>query len=421
MKRIYFGWYVVLYSVLVNMLINGTTLNAFGLYVLPVSKEFGLSRANMNTAIILMNIGGAVIAPGLGWLLDRVAARPVLFVGGIATGLGFTALSLSHSVLFSAVVIGLFLTASEAAAGRSASILIVRWFTANRGRALTFGAMGLSLAGIAVVPIVGISIGHYGWRTTLLLSGVAISVAIFGLGLFVRERPNAEEKAREMKAPARADGAAPPVAAKPIPVPRLLRMPQFWCIGIAGALPMAISQAAMISIVPMAMQAGAPVAIAATLSSAYGLTAISGKFALSVVADRIDRILMLTGVFCFGAIGIGLLAFGHTFSMLLACAGLVGLSSGVLIPLISALNAERFGPSTFGTVTGLMAPITAIMCAVMARFAGEVFDHTGGYDLAFEIFAGLQLLAAAIMFTTRYTSPATQAAPAPTILAHAAE
>ena len=177
----------------------------------------------------------------------------------------------------------------------------------------------------------------------------------------------------------------------------------------------------MISIVPMAMQAGAPVAKAATLLSVYGLMAISGKIVLSVFADRIDRILLMTGVFCLGAVGMGLLVTGHSFTMLMVCAGVVGLSSGALIPLHSALIAERFGPASFGTVGGLMAPIIAVMCAVLARFAGDVFDKTGGYDLAFTIFVGLQLLAAALIFATKFTKPALEAAPFSPPLPHPAE
>ena len=62
----YFGWIVVFVGAIIMMLVMGTTVSVFGLYVLPVSSEFGLSRADVNSGFALMNLGGAVIAPLVG-------------------------------------------------------------------------------------------------------------------------------------------------------------------------------------------------------------------------------------------------------------------------------------------------------------------------------------------------------------------
>ena len=66
----YFGWVVVIVGAFIMMLTMGTTVGVFGLYVLPVSQEFGLSRADVNSGFALMNLGGAVIAPLVGRAAD---------------------------------------------------------------------------------------------------------------------------------------------------------------------------------------------------------------------------------------------------------------------------------------------------------------------------------------------------------------
>ena len=42
---------------------------------------------------------------------------------------------------------------------------------------------------------------------------------------------------------------------------------------------------------------------------------------------------------------------------------------------------------------------------IAVRFAGEVFDRTGGYDLMFNVFIIAQIVAAGLMFVTRFARP----------------
>jgi hypothetical protein len=74
------------------------------------------------------------------------------------------------------------------------------------------------------------------------------------------------------------------------------------------------------------------------------------------------------------------------------------------------LLADRFGIASYGTVRGLAAPVTTMLSAVCVRFAGEVFDRTGGYELMFSCFVGLMLVAAVVIFATRFTKAAAFAA-----------
>ena len=76
--RIYYGWFIVAMSVVIFTLLLGTTYHAFGVFVVPVSRDLGLSRAEINTALILFSIGNAIWAPIVGQMLDRLATRPIM-------------------------------------------------------------------------------------------------------------------------------------------------------------------------------------------------------------------------------------------------------------------------------------------------------------------------------------------------------
>ena len=404
MTRPFYGWYLVAYSVLCQAILVGTTQTSFGLYVVPVSHEFGLSRADMNLGIILLNLGGALFAPIAGWLSDRVSLRLLMISGAVLVAGTFGMLSLSTSALLSAFLLGFVLMAGMSAVARPETVLVVRWFDARRGRALALAAMGLSLSSIVVAPMVGLAIGELGWRSALLISGgVAAAAAAVPL-LFLRMVPTAEEKAREVPPAAPAGSETTPADPKPISIGALLRMPAFWLIGFAVAIPMSVSQGVVISLVPMAVESGMPVALAATLLSFSGMTAITAKLGLAVIADKVNQMTLLLAMFCIGAIENVLLfvvAGQNSYAVLAICAVFQGLSSGMLMPLFNALIARRFGTVSFGTVLGMIFPIIAVNNAIFARYIGEVYDRTGSYRLAFLSFAAMEVLAIGLMLIAR--------------------
>lgn len=163
---------------------------------------------------------------------------------------------------------------------------------------------------------------------------------------------------------------------------------------------------------PLALEDGLSTLQATSLLSIIGAAAIASKLLLVAFADRIDRVVVLAGLMVLGILmNLGLLS-STGYPLLVGCALLLGVATGALAPLFYTLLADRFGPASFGSVRGLMTPLTAILGAVGVRYAGEVYDRTGGYDLIFATFMGVQIVAAVLMFATRYTRPAV-AAPRP--------
>ena len=59
-----------------------------------------------------------------------------------------------------------------------------------------------------------------------------------------------------------------------------------------------------------------------------------------------------------------------------------------------AVVGKTFGRDRFGAVLGLMRPAMFPIQILGVPFAGWIFDVTGSYDVAFQVFLGLYLLAA---------------------------
>lgn len=402
----YYGWYVVMMAAAVYAVIMGTTFSAFGLFVVPVSEELKLSRADINTGLILLNIGSAIQAPLIGRMLDRMPARRIMIASALLAGLSFASLSFSTSLWISGGVMAVMLAAAVQGGGMlTMSVLLARWFTVRRGRAMMLAMLGASMGSVLIAPAIGWSIQHEGWRATLLIMGGAVAILLLGLAFVVRERPRPGElEAAPIPHGAGGDNNTP--APLPASVGSLLRMPQFWTIGISTAVAMAMMQTILVTIVPLAIGAGLTTVQAAGLISITGGAAIASKLLLSVVADRFDRVYMLSVLFALGLIVSILLLIGHGYPLLIACAVMLGVSSSAAAPIFYALLADRFGLPSFGTVRGLMAFLMAVTSAVAIRLAGEVFDRMGSYHYVFYAFIVLGAFVVALMLTTRLTRAA---------------
>lgn len=403
MRQVYYGWWIVAASMLVYTLIVGSCFSAFGLFVKPVSAEFDLSRADMNTALILLNLGMAVLAPFAGQLTDRVPVRGMLIASALLIGGSLAIISLSDILLLSAGVIAIPLAIGVVVGPMSMSLLIARWFVIHRGRALALAVIGNSVAGIVVAPVAGWLIEAEGWRTALLTIAALVTTLLLAVSLLVRERPDPDD-VESPTGPAHARNSQDrPQSPTPARAWVLLSMPQFWTISISVAIGLAIPQALMITIVPMALEVGLSTIQAASLISVAGLSSIGGKLLLALVADRVNRIILLSSLFALGSLTSALLLVSGNYQLLLCAAVLMGVTSGTIPPIYQALVLDRFGLASFGTVRGMIVPITAGTGAAAIRLIGEVFDRTGGYHVGLTVFVVAALLASALMYATLFT------------------
>ncbi len=406
--QLYYGWWIAVIAMTNMTLVVGASFNIFGLFVRPVSAEFGLSRANMNTAIVLLNFGGAIAAPFIGRLFDRMPIRRILRLSAIAFGAGFVGLGLSYSLWLDAVIIFAVLSIGLVGAGTGANpALVARWFTVHRGRAMAIAAIGVSMGGLALGPPTTFLIAGFGWRHAVIALGCGITAIILLLSIFIRGEPgpgDIEDRSgrgdRSTHADARAH-AAGTLGAAPLNAGAIMKMPQFWLIAGSVAVFLSTSQGFTVSVIPMAQALQfSPVQVAGLLP-AMSLGGISGKLLIAAIGDRVERVLLACVIIIVLALANVAALFSHSYPAVVTCCALLGAGMGCMTPVFYALLADRFGQASFGTVNGLAFPLTTVFSSVVVRLAGEIFDRTGAYDWMFITFIGLLAVALAMMFCNR--------------------
>src|SRR5258706_462840 len=171
------------------------TIGASGMYVVPVmlpavQAEFGIARADASTPYSMLMIGFGVGGLLMGRLADRFGVMVPLLMGAVGLGLGMVLAGNAHDIgtfnLAHGVLIGLFgcsATFSPLLADTSL------WFVKRRGIAVAICASGNYLGGAVWPPVVQHFVETVGWRETYIGMGIACSMAMLALALFMRRRP----------------------------------------------------------------------------------------------------------------------------------------------------------------------------------------------------------------------------------------
>ena len=86
---IFFGWWTVLASGIMNLWGYGVWHYGFGVFFSPLSKEFGWTRAQISAAASLRRFEGGVEGPFGGILADKLGPRAMNFIGMFIAGFGY--------------------------------------------------------------------------------------------------------------------------------------------------------------------------------------------------------------------------------------------------------------------------------------------------------------------------------------------
>lgn len=401
--QLYYGWRVVIVSTLVYILVFGSTVASFSLYVVPVSAEFGLSRAEMNTAFVLINVGSALWAPFIGRSLDRFSLKLIIGFSAILIGAGFITLSLSHWLWLNVLALTIGIAAGlDGAAMLTMSVLVARWFRAHRARAMTLSVTGQALGKVVVpVPTV-LLIESFGWRAALFVTGLVLIIFLLLVAILIRERPGPDElEAGAETLPAANTENDGTMGERPAPMWDFLRTPHFWLIAVSIALTFAISAAFGISVVPLGLGFGLTMTQGAIMASIYASAAVAAKLLLAIFADKISRFTLIMGLLLVGIPLSAAFLLIHGPVQLFLFVILLGLSVGGFAALYPVLQVDVFGLASYGTVRGLMIPIQSAFVALGAIGAGSIYDLTGDYRMMFVAFAVIQAVVIVMLQAAR--------------------
>jgi len=387
---IYRGWTILAAAIACAALAFGGSVYVFGLLVLPVSQEFDLSRAEMNTGFITLLVSMAFWGAVIGRLVDKYSVRIIMPLGGALITAGTLGIALAPSPATMLLSTFALLGPGVVAAGAiTAGPAVSGWFRRRRGRAMGFLALASSIGGFIIPPLVALLIAHWGWRVALASLGLMAGPAIIAVSLaLMRDHPPEQvlEQAGELTG---FDGtAARPGHAveRTWPLGEMLRSREFWLVQIGVALLMGSDQALLSLKIPFYQSKGVSLEAASVLLAAQTASAILGKIAIGFLAERLD-IRRIFAVICTMHITV-LVCFIYWpgFWTMLVLLSFLGAAVGGVWPAQLVLIGTIFGSRSFGQALGAITLAVQFVSICFIFLSGKIFDRTGNYDAAFWLF-----------------------------------
>jgi len=382
------GWVVVGSLFATLFLVFGSGYNTAGVFFTPLLDQFGWSRAQLSLLQTTVALSAGLVVPLVGWLLDKLEARVVMVAGAALTGLGFVLASRADgfaSLLVAYALVGIGLGAATLL---PVSLVVANWFQANRGLALGLAMTGTSTGGMVMTLAADRAIAHGGWREGYLALALPIFVIVVPLvAATVRTRPPAGGELSVAEAARALPG---------LEVSAALRVRSFWLIGLAQFFYAFTASGTNLHTIPYFIGIGHSAARAALFMSLVLGMAGAGKLLMGALADRVGgrRALVLNFLLCAG--GTCSLLYADRAAGAAVFVVVYGLTIGAPLTLVPLVMADSLGLRRFGSLAGLAGLFNILGAAAGPVVGGRIFDLTGSYTTAFEVFALALLLGAAV-------------------------
>lgn len=425
--RIFYGWWIVLASVIADGMKHGTFNRGFTVYIVPIQTELGISTAAIGWADTLGRLMGGLQGPLMGYLTDRLGPRTMLAFGGLMSGLGFILLFFTHNYVFFVLIFVGLLSVGFRSGYNNASIAAVNnWFRRKRGLAMSIVSIGNGLGG-AIAPLTGLLVITVGWRYAVLFSGVAIIAVVLPLSLLIRRSPEdmglhpdgePEESPPDSSGQVRAASAAgttgphgPSAGSRPrgfapagtdFTAREAMRTPSYWLLVLATGLRNTVHSGMSFLLAPVMiwfLMGGnrgqtESLPIAATFVGVVAVGTIIFNPLVGWLGDRFLKKKLSAICMISGALALTLLL-NHSgnlwqlaiFAIMLALAESAN-------PLNWAIMGDFFGRRAYATLRGWQHLPDQLMSMWTSVWMGAIFDHTGSYFWALLPLAGIYGMAA---------------------------
>ena len=351
------------------------------LYGLPffydfMVRDFGWSRAQVTSGNAISKLlVGPLFGFVAGWMVDRFGPRRLMVAGILMAGIALVGLGMIHT-LGGFYLFYLFNALGNVCGGPLPNqVLLSRWFTAARGRAMGFAYLGIGLGG-ALVPFLAVWLTRaVGWQGALQVLGVLIIVVALPLALVVKEAP-----AESLDRP---------------PIGPVLRTRAFYLLLVGSMCSIAAVGGTnqhlklFLSLDHGYAQAGAAQIVSLVLASS-----LVGRLGAGWLADRFAKKYVMLLVYLLVVSAIPLLLLTGARGTIYLFAVVFGLGLGGEYMVIPLMAGELFGVRVLGRTMGVVLTGDGIAEAVAPWVVGKMHDTSGSYTNGFLALIGCALIGA---------------------------
>ena len=405
---LYYGWIVATTAGAIGFANAASAISILTIFVVPMSDEFGWSRTAIAGATTVGAILGALLAPFIGRLVDRLGSRGVLVISGTVIALACSYLSVMQTLLGFYLAFTASRIADQGGVKIGTSVSMGKWFRRYRGRATGLVFFAETAGVIALAPLTHLVISQWEWRVAWQgLASVMFLVGVIPCALWMRRQPEDLGLAVDGDRADAVEGSDQPgprgaVAGEPsLTLKEAAGKPVFWMALWALFLGGAATAGPGLHLVPHLDQQGINATAAVAAISVMSISGAVGALLSGVVADRVHPRWIMVSLYLVSMGSLVLLVSTDTLIETYCYAILTGLANTGINTLAPLMWASDYGRGHLGAIHGVGRASQVLGFAVGPLAAGMAYDASGSYREAFLVMAGVTLAAAALLAAAR--------------------
>ncbi|MFC1984359.1 MFS transporter, partial [Chloroflexota bacterium] len=348
LNRLHYSWVIVILTVFA-MVIHAAIHSTFGIFLRPLTVEFGWDRGALAVAASIQSLVGGGSGILAGRLCDKYGPRPLIMAGGIFAGIAFLLMSRISSLWHIYLVWGILMGIAFSSVMIPITSTIPRWFVTNRGKAQGFTWTGGSI-GTAIWPtFTQWIISSYGWRQAYTTVGFIYLLIMTPVAHFMKHSPQ-RVGLRPYGEQEITDAQPPPATREGLSFKQAIRTSRFWSLGLTLFFSSFCVHVTFVHIVSHAIDIGIPAMVAASIVSIIAIIGSIGRFSVGFFSDKVGSRKVFTFGLCMLTLAIVLLLFAKEVWMFYVFAAFFGIAWGYFGPILGLVAAELFGLKYLGTI-----------------------------------------------------------------------
>lgn len=380
----YYGWLVFLATFLTLMFMFGLRYS-IGVFFVPIQKEFGWSSAVTAGSLTVFFWVYGVFALFISKLYKSIGIRKIILLGGIFLGLGGIIASFTTELWQLYLSWGVLAAIGSSILYTVPNMVLGRFFLKNRGKAVGWSSIGISVGQAVIIPFSAWIVANYGWRYSFLLLGtfVIIGVALPGYLIF-RDSPESiglkkdggkfisDEKEQSEK--------IEKSSYKVLTLSEILKTRTFRYILVSYFFQVGGTVSLLTFVVPHIIQLGIDPLLAASAIGVIGIMSAIGSFVFGFISDWIGRkytiAIALTGMATAMLVST---IIPPNIIALYAWVTLYGLTYGGAPEQYASIVQDYYGTGGDVALYGWVMFFGALGGGLFPLISGYLFDITGNY------------------------------------------
>ena len=395
-KKIFYGWWIVLGSILITATVVPSVMAMAGKFTIPVITELGITRTAFTLGNSLLHAMGIFFSPFITKKLAKGNMKKIQSISIVLFAITFATYGLANKPIhfyISSVILGiLYLNTSLI----PVSMMINNWFEEKRGLAMSLAMTGIGVGGFIFSPLITSLIGNFGWRNTYFIFAAIILVISLPISLFVFAKSPEDKGLKpygfKSKDQVERKSSVSLKQEKFILTKKESFIKPFFILMIVGMVTNGLVSNGGLGQFPPALEELHGPAVQAIIVSLYSVFGIFGKLFIGWINDRFGLVqASFVGCITF-AMAFACMLFAENITVLYIMTVFFGIGMAIGTVLPPLITSAIFGQKRYGEFYGYVSSATQVGLSLGSLLVASIFDLTNTYKIAWIVLIILTLL-----------------------------